>query len=103
MSEYFRASGERRQAAMTRLISVEEAAGRLDLHPETVRKMIHARTIEYVRIGRAFKISEAALEAWVARRTRAAQVEAGWGKKARTGMVPRRITKDTKDTKGEAA
>ena len=36
--------------------SVREVAGRLGVHPETVRRLIHAGRLEAVRDGRALRV-----------------------------------------------
>ena len=40
----------------TAYTSVKDAAKRLDVHPDTVRRMIYAGELPHVRIGRAIRI-----------------------------------------------
>jgi excisionase family DNA binding protein len=54
------------------LLNVEEAAQRLDLHPQTLRAIIRRRELPHVRIGRAVKVSAAALADFIERHTQAA-------------------------------
>jgi excisionase family DNA binding protein len=50
-----------------RLYSVREVAGLLGVHPETVRRMIHAGTLDAVRVGRVLRVEEASLQEYLAR------------------------------------
>ena len=45
-----------------RLLSVEQSAEYLDLHPDTVRRHLKAGTIPYLKVGRVFRISRKALD-----------------------------------------
>jgi excisionase family DNA binding protein len=47
------------------LLSVEDAARRLALRPGTVRKLIYARRLPAVKIGRAVRVREADLSALI--------------------------------------
>jgi len=49
------------------LITTEEAARRLSLTPETVRRMIRGGELRAVKIGRVHRIEEEELSAYVAR------------------------------------
>ncbi len=51
------------------LLKVEEAASRLGLTPAAIRKWIFYRNIEFVRIGRAIRISERVIEEIIANGT----------------------------------
>ncbi len=48
---------------MTELLKADEAAARLGLKPQTIRKWIHLRRIPVVRIGRAVRIKAEDLRA----------------------------------------
>jgi excisionase family DNA binding protein len=50
-----------------RSFSVREVADRLGVHPETVRRLIHAGRLEAVRRGRVLRISAASFEELLAR------------------------------------
>jgi excisionase family DNA binding protein len=59
-----------------RLLSVPEAAEVLGLTPKGFWAMVGRRDIESVKVGRLRKISQEALEAYIASRTMPAK--AGW-------------------------
>ncbi len=48
-----------------RLYSVREVADLLGVHPETVRRMIHAGVLDAVRVGRALRVEERSLHAYL--------------------------------------
>ena len=48
------------------LLTVEEAAERMRTKPRFIRRLIAERRIEYVKVGRHVRISEAALAAFIA-------------------------------------
>jgi excisionase family DNA binding protein len=59
---------------MKRLLTVEQVAEILQLHPRTVGKMAQARRLPVVRLGeggrgRAVRIPEDALDEWIKQRT----------------------------------
>ena len=47
---------------MARLLKVPEAASRLNVSEKTTWKMVYARRVEVVRIGRSVRIPEEAIE-----------------------------------------
>ena len=49
------------QASIKQLYSVEEVADRLDLHVKTVRRIIREGRLPAKRIGKAYRITRAAL------------------------------------------
>lgn len=49
------------------LLSTEEAAKRLDLHPETVRRFIREGVLRGVKIGRFHRLEEGEIAAYVER------------------------------------
>ncbi len=51
----------------TSLYSVREVAGRLGVHPETIRRLIHDGRLDAVRVGRVLRVDAAALEGFLAR------------------------------------
>jgi excisionase family DNA binding protein len=51
---------------MDRLLTVEEAAGRLGTSVRFVRRLIAERRIAYIRIGRHVRIAEADLTSFIA-------------------------------------
>jgi excisionase family DNA binding protein len=57
------------------LLTVDEVARRLSVHPETVRKWIKNKEIEAINLGgpAGYRISEAALKEFLQRRTGAAK------------------------------
>ncbi|MBO6635444.1 helix-turn-helix domain-containing protein [Parvibaculum sp.] len=61
-----------------RLFTVEEAAGRLNLHPKTLRRHIREGRLKATRIGKAYRIAASALDdfAGVARGAAEAGAEA---------------------------
>jgi excisionase family DNA binding protein len=60
-------------AAAPRLITVAEAADRLAAHTNTVRRAIWDSKLRAVRLGRAIRISETDLAAFIASLTPAAE------------------------------
>jgi excisionase family DNA binding protein len=50
-----------------RLYSVREVADLLGVHPETVRRMIHAGILDGIRVGRGLRVEEASLQEYLAR------------------------------------
>ena len=53
----------------TRLISVQEAALRSSYKDGTIREWVNKRRLPHVRIGRAIRIPEDALDEFIARNT----------------------------------
>jgi excisionase family DNA binding protein len=51
----------------TGLYSVREVAGRLGVHPETIRRLIHDGRLDAVRVGRVLRVDASALEGFLAR------------------------------------
>ena len=51
---------------MKRLLTVEEAAERLNTSVRFIRRLIAERRIEFVKVGRHVRITEHALDAFVA-------------------------------------
>jgi len=49
------------------LHSVRDVADRLGVHPETIRRLIHAGRVRAVRIGRGLHIEDSSLDDLVAR------------------------------------
>ena len=49
------------------LYSVREVAGRLGVHPETIRRLIHDGRLEAVRVGRLLRVGAADVETFLAR------------------------------------
>ena len=49
------------------LYSVREVAGRLGVHPETIRRLIHDGRLDAIRVGRVLRVHGAALEHFLAR------------------------------------
>jgi excisionase family DNA binding protein len=49
-----------------RLLSVEEAADYLGISPGTMRNWLSRRRVEYVKVGRLTRVSQAALDRYVA-------------------------------------
>jgi excisionase family DNA binding protein len=49
------------------LYSVREVAGRLGVHPETIRRLIHDGRLDAVRIGRVLRVHGHALDGFLAR------------------------------------
>lgn len=47
---------------MTRLLKIPEAASRLNISEKTTWKMVYARRVDVVRIGRSVRIPEEAIE-----------------------------------------
>jgi excisionase family DNA binding protein len=52
-----------------RLYSVREVAGRLGVHPETIRRLIHDGRLDAVRVGRALRVSGDEVDRWVERQS----------------------------------
>jgi excisionase family DNA binding protein len=49
------------------LVSVREVAGRLGVHPETIRRLIHDGRLDAVRVGRVLRVHRAAVDTFLAR------------------------------------
>ena len=49
------------------LYSVREVAGRLGVHPETIRRLIHDGRLDAVRVGRVLRVHGHALDGFLAR------------------------------------
>ena len=49
------------------LYSVREVAGRLGVHPETIRRLIHDGRLDAVRVGRVLRVHGSALDGFLAR------------------------------------
>lgn len=49
------------------LYSVREVAGRLGVHPETIRRLIHDGRLEAVRVGRVLRVGAPELERFLER------------------------------------
>lgn len=49
------------------LYTVREVAGKLGVHPETVRRLIHDGRLDAVRVGRVLRVEGAALEGFLER------------------------------------
>lgn len=49
-------------AALNEMLTVEQAAARLGVHPSTIRKMIKAGTLPHSRLGTAIRIKAADLD-----------------------------------------
>ncbi len=52
---------------MDTFLTIREAAERLAVHPDTIRRAIWRRDLSHYRMGRAVRIRTADLDAWVAR------------------------------------
>jgi excisionase family DNA binding protein len=48
-----------------KLLTVDQAAERLALQPSTMRKLIYARRIPFVKLGRAVRLREEDLDALI--------------------------------------
>ena len=48
----------------TRHLTVQEAAARLAVHPETIRRAYRSRRLRTVMVGRCIRISPSDLERW---------------------------------------
>ncbi len=55
-----------------RLLSVEEAARYLDVHPDTIRRHIRSGNIDYLKIGKSIKIPRRFLDQMIADRVKLA-------------------------------
>ena len=53
-------------AEIPRLHTVRDVADRLGVHPETIRRLIHEGRLRGVRVGRALRVDDAAVEELVA-------------------------------------
>jgi excisionase family DNA binding protein len=53
-------------AEIPRLHSVRDVADRIGVHPETVRRLIHEGRLRAVRVGRALRVENDALEELIA-------------------------------------
>ena len=49
------------------LYTVREVAGRLGVHPETIRRLIHDGRLDAVRLGRVLRVDATALDLLLAR------------------------------------
>ena len=49
------------------LYSVREVAGRLGVHPETIRRLIHDGRLDAVRVGRLLRVGAADVETFLTR------------------------------------
>jgi excisionase family DNA binding protein len=49
------------------LYSVREAAHRLGVHPETIRRLIREGRLDAIRVGRVLRVHREALDAFIAR------------------------------------
>ena len=49
------------------LYSVREVAGKLGVHPETIRRLIHDGRLEAVRVGRVLRVHKHAVDSFLAR------------------------------------
>lgn len=63
---------------MEQLLTVEDVAERLQVHPETVRKWLREGKLEGVRLTRraGWRVRPAALEAWLEQATQEAKTAA---------------------------
>ena len=61
--------------SMTQLLQVKEAARRLGVGRTTAYKLIQTGALPCVRIGRAVRVEQAVLDAWVARQAAAVDVQ----------------------------
>ena len=48
-----------------RLYSVQEVAGQLGVHPETIRRLIHDGRLEAVRVGRVLRVDAEAVQGFL--------------------------------------
>jgi excisionase family DNA binding protein len=53
------------QITVDRLLTVEEAAIRMNVGPRFIRRLIHERRIDFRRVGRFVRIRESAVEAFI--------------------------------------
>lgn len=53
---------------MLSLLTTQEAAAYLRIHPETLRRWVAAGLIPCVRVGRTIRFRREALDAWIARK-----------------------------------
>ena len=49
------------------LFSVRQVADRLGVHPETIRRLIHAGRLDAVRVGRVLRVEAASVATYVDR------------------------------------
>jgi excisionase family DNA binding protein len=49
------------------LVTVRQVAGQLGVHPETVRRLIHAGRLRAVRVGRVLRVDAAEVDVFLAR------------------------------------
>jgi len=49
------------------LYTVRDVAGRLGVHPETVRRLIHDGRLDAVRVGRVLRVHGESLDGFLAR------------------------------------
>ena len=54
-------------AVEERLYTVRDVAGRLGVHPETVRRLIHDGRLDAVRVGRVLRVQGNSLDGFLAR------------------------------------
>lgn len=74
------------------LVTVEQAAAQLDLHPKTVLRYIHEGRLPATRIGKAYRISRARLNAF-----------AGIGERAAAGVARATCIVDIPQVSAEGA
>jgi excisionase family DNA binding protein len=58
-----------------RLLSIEEVAARLSLHPETVRLFLRKGKINGVKIGRGWRVTPDALADFIKRLAKSSEVK----------------------------
>jgi excisionase family DNA binding protein len=54
---------------MENLFSINTAAARLDCHPETVRRLIRRGDLQAAKVGKNWRVSEAALASYLSAHT----------------------------------
>lgn len=52
-----------------RLVTVEELAERLSVHPRTIQRLVERQEIRAVRVGRQFRFRREWIEEWIQRNT----------------------------------